>query len=96
MPYIIYVLGENALTISGGGQLDGITQGDGTHLVGRTITLNSNGWQPISINDDDPNFQDNDTGQKLNGAQTIDNVTYPSGAVVEAEYGLTLTDGVNT
>ncbi len=66
------------------------------HLAGRTITLNSNAWYPVSINDDDASFGDSDTSQTLNGPQTIDGVTYPNGRIVEAEYGLTLSDGVNT
>lgn len=96
MPYDIYVLDESDITISGGGILDGITQGDGSHLDGLTITLNAPDWQPISINDDDLNFQDSDTSQRLDGAQTIDGTTYADNSVVEAEYGITLSDGVNT
>jgi hypothetical protein len=96
MAYNIYVLNETALTISGGAILDGITQGDGSHLVGRTITLNSNAWYPVAINDDDPNFQDNDGSQRLNGAQNINGTLVANNTVLEAEYGLRLTDGVNT
>ncbi len=86
------------MSISGGQQLDGVTQGDGSHLVGQTITLNANAWNPIQISDggSDVNFQDNDSNQTLNGSQTIDGITYAGGTRVEAEYGLTLTDGVNT
>lgn len=92
--YTIYVLDESALTIDGA-VLDGVTQGDGSHLVGRTITLNSAAWQPVDIADNDTDFRDNDGGQRLLGAQTIDGVTYADGTRVEAEYGLTLSDGVN-
>ena len=49
MPYSIYVLNETDMTISGGAILDGVTQGTGVHLVGRTITLNSNDWYPVAI-----------------------------------------------
>lgn len=96
--YSIFVLGESQLSISGGGQLDGVTQGDGSHLVGLTITLNSNAWAPVQISDGgtDSNFQDNDGDQRLNGAQTIDGVGYANNTQVEAEYGITLSDGVNT
>lgn len=94
--YNIWVLGENDVTISGGGQLDGVTQGDGSHLVGRTLTLDSTNWSPISINDSDTNFADNDTGQQLNGAQTVNGVSYGSGSIVEAEYSFTVSDGTNT
>ena len=38
--YSIYVLDEADITLSSS-QLDGVTQGDGSHLVGVTLTLNS-------------------------------------------------------
>ena len=95
MPYDIYVLDEAALTISGGQSLDGVTQGDGSHLVGETITLNSGAWAPVTIDDDDANFQDNDTSQTLSGAQVVNGTSYPGGTVVEAEYSLVLSDGTN-
>ena len=95
MPYDIYVLGESDLTIVGG-VLDGVSQGDGSHLNGATITLNSGAWTAISINDNDANFEDSDSSQRLNGAQDIDGTTFANNTVVEAEYGLELSDGVNT
>jgi hypothetical protein len=96
LAYSIYVLNESDLTISGGGILDGVTQGDGSHLVGRTITINSPSWYSVNINDDDPNFQDNDGSQRLNGGQTINGTSYANNNVVEAEYSLVLSDGTNT
>ena len=95
MDYDIYILDESDLTIVGG-VLDGVSQGDGRHLDGATITLNSGAWRPISITDNDNNFQDSDSSQVLDGAQTIDGTTYADGSVVEAEYGLELSDGTNT
>ncbi len=77
------------MTISGGAQLDGITQGDGSHLEGVTITLNSNAWLPVEIDDNDPNFRDNDGSQRLDQDVTLDGVTYTAGTRVEAEYSLT-------
>ena len=94
--YSIYVLGESQISISGGGQLDGVDQGNGTHLNGLTITLNTGTWAAIEITDDDADFQDSDNSQRLFGAQTIDGTSYASNTVVEAEYGITVTDGVNT
>lgn len=94
--YDIYVLAESQMTISDGGQLDGVSQGSGVHLNGRTITLNSDAWAPISITDDDLNFQDSDGSQRLDGPTTIDGTTFASNSVVEAEYGLTVTDGTDT
>ncbi|MGZ2259099.1 Hint domain-containing protein [Roseobacter sp. A03A-229] len=94
MPYDIYVLPENLMTIAGG-QLDGVDQGDGSHLDGLTITLNSSLWVPISINDDDTDFSDNDSSQTLNGDQTIGTETFTDGTRVEAEFSFVLSDGVN-
>lgn len=90
----IYTLGGSQISISGGGQLSGITQGDGTHLAGRTITLNSNAWEAIDVFDStgDTNFADSDNSQTLSGAQTMDGTAYANGARVEAEYELTLRD----
>lgn len=93
--FSIFMLGESQISISGGAQLDGVTQGDGSHLVGQTITLNSNAWNEVNIRDNDRNFSDNDSIQRLDGAQDIDGTTYANNTRVEAEYGLTLTDGVN-
>ncbi len=93
----IFALGESELTVSGGQQLDGVNQGDGSHLTGLQITLNSSSWQPLAISDsNDSDFRDNDGNQTLNGAQTFDGVTYADGTRIEAEYGLVLTDGTNT
>lgn len=88
----VWMLGESNITVSGGVTLDGINQGDGSHLVGRTITLNNANWQETLVSDNDANFDDNDGNQVLSGTQTIDGVTYSSGTRVEAEYKLTLRD----
>lgn len=90
--HTIYALGESQITISGGGQLDGVTQGDGSHLDGLTITLNSNAWETLLIDDDDPNFADNDSSQSLEGAQSFDGQSYGDNLVVEAEFSLVLED----
>lgn len=90
--YTIYMLEAQNITVSGGGSLSGVTQGAGSHLLGRTITLNTNDWLATQINDDDANFDDNDgSGQTLAGSQTIGGVTY-TGNRVEAEYKLVLRD----
>ncbi|MFN3642303.1 MAG: Hint domain-containing protein [Gemmobacter sp.] len=90
--YSVWMLEAENVTVSDGGSLSGFTQGDGSHLVGRTITLNAPNWVETRIADDDGNFDDNDANQRLDGAQTIGGVTYASGTVVEAEYLLTLED----
>ncbi len=85
------------MTISGGEQLDGVNQGDGSHLVNTTtpitITLNSGAWQAVDITDNDPDFRDNDGSQRLTNDTTLDGITYSSGTRVEAEYSLTATYG---
>ncbi len=105
MPYSIYMLPEGLMTITGttgGSGLDGLTQGSGVHMNGATITLNSNAWQQIEINDDDANFQDSDANQRLINPETVETspgvfTTFAANTVVEAEYGLTVTDpGGNT
>ncbi len=91
MPIVsVWILQKSAITVSAGRSLDGITQGDGSHLVGRSITLNSATWKETFINDNDTTFDDNDTTQSLSGAQTINGVTYANGTRVEAEYTLVL------
>ena len=73
--------------------LSGYSQGDGSHLMGETITLNSNSWVTVSISDDDANFNDSENGQNLDGLTSYDGLTGLSGTErVEAEYTLTLQD----
>ncbi|GAA3873276.1 Hint domain-containing protein [Celeribacter arenosi] len=88
----IFMLGASQISISDGAQLSGITQGDGSHLVGRNITLNSNSWQIANITDNEGDFGDSDDSQVLNGAQTFDGVAYADGLRVEAEFGLLVED----
>jgi hypothetical protein len=88
----IYVLGASHVTVSASGSLSGFTQGDGSHLLGRTITLNAPAWQGIPVNDDDANFADNDGNQTLSGSAVLNGTTYASGRVVEAEYTITVRD----
>lgn len=86
----VYALGESQVSVSGGGQLSGVTQGDGSHLDGLFLTLNSNAWESILIDDDDTNFADNDGSQRLEGTQTFDGVSYNDNLKVEAEFGITV------
>ncbi len=96
--YSIFVLGESQLSITVPQGLDGITQGTGIHLIGQTITIDSRAATEVFITDagSDTNFADNDGNQRLDGDQTIDGTLFTDGTRVEAEYGITLTDGVNT
>lgn len=90
--YQTYALGGSQISVSGGQQLSGFGQGDGTHLVGETITLNSNSWEAVNIADSESSFDDSDSSQSLSGAQTFDGTAYGDGRRVEAEYELTLQD----
>jgi len=88
------MLEASNITVSGGQSLSGITQGDGTHLLGETIRLDTNDWLETDIRDggQDSNFDDNDNNQRLDGSQTINGTTYGNSTRVEAEYRLTLQD----
>lgn len=76
------------IAVGGGGSLGGITQGDGSHLAGCTITLNNTAFLETRIRDDDPLFDDNDRSQVLDGAQRINGRTYRDGTIVGAGYRL--------
>lgn len=80
------------MTLSGGAQLSGFTQGDGSHLVGESITLDSNAWDAIDVFDSESSYDDSDNSQTLDGAQTFDGTSYGDGRRVEAEYELTVED----
>jgi len=100
LSYTIYVLPEDQMTITGA-VLDGVTQGDGRHMVGATITLNSTAWIAVEIDDPDEapgseNFRDNDGNQRLVDELTIDGRTYGAGSRVEAEYSLEANGGGQT
>ncbi len=92
--YSFWALGKSQVSVSGGGQLDGVSQGDGSHLVGLSITLNSNSWEQIDVRDrgSDTNFDDNDGNQRLNGGQSFDGVNYSNNTRIEAEYEFMLLD----
>lgn len=93
--YTIWALGASQITVSGvDGNLSGFDQGDGSHLMGRTITLDSFNFEELSISDagSDADFDDNDGNQRLDGAQSFDGVNYADNVVVEAEYRITLRD----
>ena len=92
--YSIWVLGESSISLSDGAQLDGITQGDGSHLLGHTLTINNAQGAEVQVSDggSDTSFEDNDGGQRLDGEQTIDGVTYSSGTRIEAEFQFTVED----
>ena len=92
--YNVWMLEASNITVSGGESLSGFTQGDGSHLVGETIRLDSNDWLETRIGDrgGDTDFDDNDGNQVLRGSQVIDGVRYGNNTRVEAEYRITLRD----
>lgn len=90
--HTIYTLGEADILVSGGAQLSGITQGDGSHLVGESITLTSRDWETIQISDNDSNFNDNDGNQRLDGDQTVFGTNYDDNRKIEAEYQFVVED----
>lgn len=96
MIYTVWMVEKSNITVSNGVNLNGVTQGVGTHLVGQTITFTSNDWVETFIDDEDINFEDNDGTQALAGAQTIDGTPYASGTRVEAEYRIIISDGTNS
>ena len=100
----IFILPTAHVTVSTG-QLSGLTQGTGIHLLGQTITLNNNKWEAVNLTDTtvDPGsgsiasrtgleFTDNDHGQRLKGEQTIGGVTYANNLIIENEFALTVSD----
>ncbi|MCV6825706.1 MULTISPECIES: Hint domain-containing protein [Halocynthiibacter] len=88
----IYTLPEGSVSVSGGGEISGYTQGDGSHLQDLEITLNNNSWVPVEITDNDGNFEDNDSSQTLTNGISYGGTNYSAGARVEAEYTLTVED----
>ncbi|GAB5447406.1 Hint domain-containing protein [Gymnodinialimonas sp.] len=103
MPYTIYMLPEGLITVTGtngGNGLDGEDQGSGVHLApangnpGAVITLNSNAWEEIEINDNagDDDFGDSDSSQRLVNTESFGGETFPANSIVEAEYGVIVED----
>ena len=92
--YNVWMLEASNITVSGGQSLGNFSQGDGSHLVGETIRLDTNDWRETFIRDggQDTAFDDNDSNQRLDGAQAIGGTTYGNSTRVEAEYRLTLRD----
>ncbi|MEI4234094.1 Hint domain-containing protein [Roseovarius sp. D22-M7] len=92
--FSVWMLEAGNITISGGQSLSGVTQGDGTHLVGQTLRLDNDDWHQTFLRDNetDKTFDDNDNSQVLDGKQTIDGVDYNEDARIEAEYRLTVRD----
>lgn len=93
MPTFDYwALGETAVTVSGGSQLDGSS--DGSHLLGLTLTVTASNYEQLTVKDNENYVDDDDRNgvQRLDGDQTFDGVSYDHNSAWEAEYMLTLVD----
>lgn len=92
--YSIPALAETQMSITGGEGLDGVTQGDGSHLVGEFITFNTMSFETLDIKDggQDIDFDDNDNNQRIDGAQSFNGTNYSHNTQIEAEYLITLRD----
>lgn len=88
--FTAHALGASRITVSDGAQLSGFTQGDGSHLQGKTITLADAGWETVEIADSEGRFEDSDRSQSLDAAQSFDGAAYRGGERVEAEFELRL------
>ncbi len=88
--YQLGIFSEDSLTLST--PLDGVTGGNGSNMDGATIVFNSYPDVIADVRDNDARFQDNDGGQRLNSALTINGETIAANTVVEAEYRLVLED----
>lgn len=90
--FSVWTLGSSDISVSGGGSLSGITQGDASHLAGLTITLNAPNWTETRIDDDDSGFDDNDGSQILAEPLALNGTTFAAGTRVEAEYTIVVED----
>lgn len=90
--YSVWMLDGADIALTGGHSLSGVTQGDGSHLVGASLTLKAPNWRETRLSDDDGSFEDNDSSQRLAGTQSINGRAEANGRVVEAEYRLILRD----
>ena len=101
--YSFFVLGESNVSVTGtrvvngntvNKTLDGIDQGDGSHLDGEFLTINSKNATEVFVDDDGTEtlFADNDSGQELASDVTLDGVLYTAGTRIEAEYQFVVVD----
>ncbi|PIE16126.1 MAG: calcium-binding protein [Rhodobacterales bacterium] len=91
--YTVYTLEASNITVSGGKELSGYWEGDGSQLEGETITLNNNNWVAVEINDtSNDRFEDWDTDQTLVSETTYNGETHDAGLVVTPEYTVEVQD----
>ena len=76
----VYTLAANEISVSNGKTVSVVSGGNGSHLNGETITLDSNNWQAIEVTDSNANFQDNQAGsQSLTSAINFNGTSYGAG-----------------
>jgi len=101
--YSFFVFAESNFSVTGtrvvdgmtvNKTLDGLDQGDGSHLVGETLTFNTTNATEVVVDDvgGETNFADNDGGQRLDADVTLDGTTFSAGTRIEAEYLIVLRD----
>ncbi len=90
--YVVWALTESDVLFSGSAERDGVMQGNGSHRVGQTMTVDSSQWTPIDITGAEFAFQGCDN-RTLTTAQTFGGVTYGAGTRVEAEYSFVVSQG---
>jgi len=89
---IIYAIGGNQMSITGGQDLSGGRHRCSAHLLGQAITLDADSWKAINVLGADGDLTISDSSQTLIGAQTFDGISYADGTQINAEYKLTLQD----
>lgn len=77
---------RSALNISGPDPfLDAHNRNPAT-MGGTTFTVDSSGWQPVAVDDDETMFHDGDANQALAATVTMNGTTYTAGTHIENEY----------
>ncbi|MEL6598485.1 MAG: Hint domain-containing protein [Pseudomonadota bacterium] len=91
--FLLYTLEASNITVSDGESLSNPDQGSGVHLQDKVITLNSNAWRTVLVEDsNDSNFNDSDNSQTLVNDENYNDTDFAAGRRVEAEYTLEVED----
>ncbi|MEL6679677.1 MAG: Hint domain-containing protein [Pseudomonadota bacterium] len=86
------IISDTTTPTPNGQALGNDDQGDASHLQDKFITLTSNDWRTVEVDDSDNNFNDSDNSQTIVNDETYNGTFFASGRRVEAEYTLTLED----
>ena len=77
---------RSALNISGPDPFLDAHNRNPAAMGGTTFTVDSSGWQPVVVNDDETMFHDGDMNQTLGSSATFNGTTYSAGTQIENEY----------